>query len=196
MAQYTFAINAFDYVARGVPPAERFATSQDMERHYFNTLEGLLTPPHLLDLLCCAVEKGGAEVLRVLSGAHTDVFATPVYEAALQAHARERVFLAELRADGALDEEPISICELFLDIVLVQRALMDDVRTSAAECTRGEATAVAVSRAWHSGRLLFPHVLAHVRKPELIVTRMDAADAQRLCDLNLPAAGPTRLFSP
>jgi len=152
-----------------VDPDELSLVDDAIAHAYWEEHRALLLPPRVRALVRRAMDgPSGASWSDKLERARVRIMETDSLEMASHAHAQARVEALCDGVDRLLSDLQVASLEFLVDYLLLQRAIMEDIRTAERTREQGEPRAAVLERMDRSAELVFERALGIIYKPHLI----------------------------
>lgn len=159
-----------------VPAADLPAVDDAIAEAYWNAHGGCLTPPRVRRLVRAASDgHEGEGWLAQTDQVREAILVAETLEDAVELHGIFRVEWLWNGVGRRMSDLQVSAGELMTDYVLLQRAIMEDVRTAEARREPGETRASVLERMDRGAELAFERAITTVHKPQLIADAIPAA---------------------
>jgi len=127
----------------------------------------VLLPPRLVrQIAVLSPGKDGPRLVSWLEKWMETVSRADSYESALSAHAEARAEILNTAASSPIGHTVVATAEISADLLLLQRAIADDVEASEREREPGELRGSRLTEMDRYERLLFEKALDHILSPE------------------------------
>lgn len=152
-------------------PSDRLAAVDDaLAEAYWSTYQGCLMPPRVLRVLAKASEGAAGQMLiEAVEAARQEMFAAPTLPDAIELHAQFRLQALLYGVDNYCTEYQCAAGEFLMDYLLLQRAIVEDVRRAERERAPGETRAAVLERMDKKAELEFEKAIGVVLRPQRIV---------------------------
>jgi hypothetical protein len=163
----------------GLPESLLARLDDAVAEEYWERFDGCLVPPRVER----AIRRAAAEspdLLARLEGIRNAILSPSVaLEDAQSARVRVRIELLEAGMAGHLGDYPLAVAEAFADMMLLERAAMEDVLRAESERQAGQTRAEIIERMDANKDFAFEAMLPVIIRPQVILERLDTASMAR-----------------